>query len=244
MKRFNGFSIAALTIVIMAACFFLPDTVAGIQDTQAIGKLNIEDSNSISVETNPEMTLSERLTLISISNSLSVPVKNGKKLNIVTSFDRVVADLKSVFVEDGLGFDFDKVTVDLQETLLIIDADDPSINMLVWRFVLQSPSGETITLVMDDETGTILQLIYKFNQNSLIVSDKRPNLSAEFNEIGITLSQLLTDYYGVTVTLSEFELLGSLGFYKAELWESGLAIPMFGIIQNGSISINDRHSAN
>ena len=240
LKRFKGIITAALTVFVVAACFFLPDTVADIQDRQTIGNLNVKDSSSISIETNPEMTLPERLNLISISNSTSVLVKNGKKLNITTSLDRAIAELNRFSGDDApWAADF---TVDLHESLLIIDSDDPSTNMLAWRFVLTDSSGQTITLVIDDATGTIIQLIYKLNQRVVIVPEKNAGLYAEFYETAATLCRLMTGYYGVTVTLAEFELLGSLGFYKAELWESGTATPMFGIVQSDGFSINDRHS--
>ena len=218
--------------------------MAGIQDTQTIGKLDVKDSSSMSIETNPEMTLPERLNLISISNSLSVPVKNGKKLNNDTALDRAVSELKSFSGEDGFGFAFTDITVDRMEALLIIDSDDPSVNMLAWRFILTDSSLKTITLVIDDATGTIIQLICKLNLSSLVASGKDSGVPAKFRQTAQQLCQLMTDYYGITVTLSEYELLGSLGFYKAELWEGGAATPMFGIIQNDGFSINDRHSSN
>ena len=228
----------------MVACLFLPDTVAGIQDTQTIGKLDVKDSSSMSVETNPEMTLTERLNLISISNSMSVPVKNGKMFNNDTAIDRAVSELKRFSGDEGFGFDFTDVTIDLLETLLIIDSDDPSINMLAWRLILSDNSRGTITLVIDDATGTIIQLIFKLNISTLVGSDKDTSLSSEFYQSVTNLCHLMTDYYDTAVRLAEYELLGSRGYYKAEIWDGGAATPMFGIVQSNSFSINDKHSPN
>jgi len=50
----------------------------------------------------------------------------------------------------------------------------------------------------------------------------------------------MTAYYGFDVELADYQFSGSLSYYKAEIIDGGLVVPMYGVVRATGFTINER----
>ena len=239
MMNKKSVAVIAIVLFVLIGCFFLPSTVAGIMDKQTLGKLIMTDSSSISYEAAPDLALTARLKLISSSSSESAALKNGKNMDRAAALRKVITELKRFDLAGEMGFIFDNCAAEEVQVGFVINTEDPSVNMIIWAFQLRDIDGRQIMVIIDDETGVILQMIYRHG-------DAPPKLHpdgiidvADMEKTANLLADMMTDYYGCPVNIKEYEQTGNLGYYNAEILSDGVLIPLYGIVRESGFTINE-----
>ena len=129
--------------------------------------------------------------------------------------------------------------------MFVINPQDPSINMIVWLFVVTDSNGNSVTVTIDEEYGAILRMVYRHSSrvrqvemsnagNAHGASDEELYASARH------LTGMLTAYYQTPVVLADYMLSGSFAYYRVDYHDGDAIIPMYGVIRAASFSMNER----
>ena len=225
--------------------FFLPNAVAGITDSRRMDSLIMVDSQSTSFDTAAELALPERIALAANPQTEILPMKTGKAMDADTAKERVDRELARLFYNSPFRFDFNGYTVEESAAALVIDAAVPTLNMMIWELMLQDRSENTVTVALDDETGLILRLIYRFGgdrDDFLVEAGANDPSDDAFYPTARSLAEMMREYYGLAVTLADYELGGnsSMAYYRADLFGGNRIIPMYGVVRATSFTINER----
>ena len=236
-------SAAALVLI---GSFFLPTAVAGITDSRKLNNLITIDSQSISFNSAPELDIPERLALLASPATELLALKTGQVMSHVTVGDRVIAELGRFFRGGPFAFYYDKQIVEECAAAFLIDSENPSVNLIVWELTLSDSLGNSTNVIVDDETGTILKLIYRWESGSVLFpgginNAPNPGLSdEELSAAALSLSEMMSNYYGAAVTLADYQFSGSLAYYRADMPNGAEVISMFGVMRSNSFTMNEK----
>jgi len=226
-------------VVILAGSFFLPNAVAGVTDMRRLDNLAMIDSDRISFEASPDLSLLERIALAANSNTEKLPLKTGNAMDVEAAKERALQELERFYSRDAFRFEFSEHIVEESTASLVIDTMEPALNMIVWELILVDPSENVLTVTIDDETGVILRLVHR-----LVNADQQIAASALDDELHMTaqmLADMMTAYYGLTVELGDYLFSGHLSYYRADISDRrGLIIPMYGVVRASSFTMNER----
>jgi len=230
---------AALALI---AGFFLPNAVAGVMDGRRFDNLTMIDSQSISFDAAPELGLFGRLTIVANSNTEVLPLKSGNVMDPDAASERVVKELKRFSENKALRLDYSKYVLEESEALLVVDSLIPTHSLIVWQMTLADPSGDAVTVVIDDETGVILRLVQRrLSAVDFVIASKSPEpTDEELYAAAQSLTEMMTVYYGFAVLLADYEYSGSLSYYKAEITDGWFVIPMYGVVRATGFTMNER----
>jgi len=227
--------------LIMIGSFFLPNVVAAVTDSRRLDNLTLVESPSISFDFAPELSLPERIALSASPSTERLLVKTGNTMDEEAAASRATRELTRFFSGSGFELDYSELSIAEGSASLVIDVDAPSQNMIVWEFRLNDPAGNAATVAIDDETGMIVRLIYvltggtpQFEDGWTIHSDE------DFYTVAENLAELMAEYYGLPVDLGDYQYSGRLSYYRADIDNSGQAIPMYGIVTATNFTINER----
>ena len=223
--------------LLLAGSFFLPNIVAGVVDAGNLGKLTLTDTQIISFESGPALSVPDCIELIANRSIEKIPIKTGRALDSAGAADRVVSELSRCFGGGPLEFDFAKCSVDEGGAAFVIDTDDPSVNMIVWDFILNDPSGRTMMITLDDETGVIIKVIYR---GDVVVDGTALSDGDGLYPVALKLTGMMEAYYGLPVILADYKLGGDIAYYKAELTSGDVVIPMYGIVRTATFTMNEQ----
>jgi len=239
MRHYVALSIAALIII---GSFLLPDAVAGITDMRRLNNLVLTDSGRIGFDTAPELSLAQRISLAANSNADILPLTTGNVLDSQTAEERANSEILRFFQGGDFGFNYNNIQISEGLSSLIIDTMAPTKYMIVWEFDVVDDSGNFITLTLDDEKGVIVRLIYRLGtRDSAMIPESHFESQDElFFETATRISEMMTAYYGVSVVLGDYQFSGSLSYYRLDLSEGGLIVPMYGVVRAASFTINER----
>jgi len=239
--RRNLMIIAAALILICS--FFLPNAVAGVTDMRRLDSLTMIDSQSISFDFASELSLPERLALAASPNTERLPVITGNSMNEEAAATRAARELARFFRGAEFGPDYHDLSIADGSAALIIDTVAPSQNMIVWEFDMYDPVGNSVNVTIDDETGAIVRLIY-------IMSDRigfratwestRMATDRQLFSVAQSLTEMMAEYYGITVELSDYQYSGDLSYYRADIESGGLVVPMYGVVRATNFTMNER----
>ena len=239
MRHYVSLAIAVLIII---GSFLLPDAVAGITDMRRLDNLVLIDSQRINFDTAPELSLAERISLAANRGAEILPLNTGNTMDSETAEARAIAEVTRFF--HGGVFDFNYNNVQASEGLpsLIIDTLAPTNYMIIWEFEIIDNLGNFVTIILDDEKGVIVRLIYRLGSgsNSLIYVGHFESQDELFFVAAKRLSEMMTIYYGQNVALGDYQFSGSLSYYRLDMSESGVVIPMYGVVRATSFTINER----
>jgi hypothetical protein len=56
----------------------------------------------------------------------------------------------------------------------------------------------------------------------------------------LRLSEMMSKYYGVPVRLGDYQLGSNIAYYRADMYDKGLVMPMYGVVRANSFTINER----
>ena len=214
-------------------------------DLRRLDNLAMIDSQSISFEAVPELSLPERISLVASPATEILPLKAGNAMGLDAAEERVVRELERFFRTGPFEFDF---TGDIEvegTAALIIDSEVPILNMIIWEFDVFDSAGNVVTVTLDDETGVILKMIYRRWRTGSYMSDNRNSFMAvatdeELHSAAQSLADMMADYYRALILLADYEFSGSLSYYRADLYTGEAVVPMFGVVRAISFTINER----
>ena len=239
--RRNLMLIAAALVLICS--FFLPNAVAGVTDMRRLDSLTMIDSQSISFDFTSELSLPARLALAASPNTERLPVKTGNSMDEETAASRAAHELARFFRGAEFGLDYSQLSVAEGSAALIIDTVAPAQNMIVWEFDMFDPVGNSVAVTIDDETGVIVRLIYILSDRSgfrTAWESYRTTTDGQLLYAAQSLTEMMTGYYGMTVELSDYEFSGDLSFYRADIENGGLVVPMYGVVRATNFTMNER----
>jgi len=242
IRRYLLFGAAALVLI---ASFLLPNAVAGITDSRRLDNLVLIDSQSVSFDSVPELSLPDRIALVANKNTELLAVTTSNTMNFGAAERRAVRELTRFFRDGPFELDCHELTVEEGAATLIIDTAVPTNNMIIWELTLVDPSDNSVTVTIDDEIGVILKIIYRRGRRSPDSADTG-NMTPpaptdeELYSAALSLTKMMVDYYGLPIELADYEFSGSVSFYKAYLSGGGEVIPMFGVVRANSFTMNER----
>ena len=231
--------------ILLAGSFFLPDIVAGITDSGTLDRLAMIESQSISFDTAPVLGLSDRIELVASPRVEIIPMSSGNLMDKDAAGDSAIRELARLF--RGGPFDFDFFTCNIEDAaaVFIIDTGNPNVNMYVWEVALNDAYGNRADITIDDETGMILMLIYRYGQGSANAPDDKsetpPRMSdGELRETAQELAGLMTAYYDLPVILADYDYSSNFSYYRADLADGGRLIPMYGVVKVTGFTMHER----
>jgi len=243
IRHYLVFGAAAL---VLAASFFLPNAVAGVTDMRRFDNLIITDTQSISLDATPELSLIDRLALAGNTSTESLPLKTGNAMDNDAAVECVYRELERFSRLSPWKVDFGTFVAEEGAASLMIDTMIPALNMVVWDFTLTDPSDNALMVTIDDEMGVILRLVFRWRIGNLGQagtggSDSSAPTDAELFAIASSLTEMMTDYYGQPVELADYLFSETFSYYKAEI--SGgrdHAIPLYGVVRMTGFTMNER----
>jgi len=245
--RLRRIMLLSAVVLMLICCFFLPNAVAGFTDMSTLDNYIMIDSESVSFDFEPELSLSERISLVANQKTEILTLKSGQVMNYETAGGRAAQELLRFFRGSSFAFDFNRHVVENGAASFIYVTGDPSVSMIIWEFYLVDPFGNAATITIDDETGVMLKLIY--TQGSLNLglfgpadaNNTEPS-DEELNVAAIRLVEMMATYYGQPVIIGDYQysVSRSLGYYRADLSEGGVTVPMYGVVRESSFTMNER----
>jgi len=235
-----------LTIIgaalLLTGMFFLPNAVASVTDSQRLDNLVTVDSQSIRFDSTLKLTLPERLALSANPKTEILPLKTGNIMDSEAANEKTDQELRRLFEGSPFRFDFNSYIVEGSDASLVIDATVPTLNLIIWELILVDKSENRVTVMLDDETGYILKLIYRLGDKNSSLTDTSISgtQDEQFHFVAQSLTDMMKEYYGYTVLLSAYQFSRNIAYYKAELFGAGRVIPMYGAVRASSFTINER----
>ena len=232
----------ALAALILVGSFLLPNAVAGILDLRRLDSLMLIDSQAISFDAVPELSLAERISLAGRSNTDVLPLNTGNNLSSETAAINAAEETMRFFANGPFELIYDDLTFGDGLVSLIIDGADPTRYMIVWEFDMLDSLGNSVSIILDDETGKIVRLIYRMgNRDGTLLGPERALTNDEmFYTAALHLSEMMAAYFGKNVTLADYHFSGTLSYYRADISENGQTIPTYGVIRPASFTMNER----
>lgn len=161
MKRIWTSVVVVITFLLLTGGFFLPSLVARVEDEQIIGKLNVAGTQSVSFENKSELSIIDRLKVR--SNSSSIALDKGKNMDSEAAFQCAITELTKFNQNNVMDIDLSKCVMTENDVEFLIDATDPSKNVIVWNIMMTDEAGHSIFVSVDDETGIMTYLYYFVN---------------------------------------------------------------------------------
>jgi len=237
----------AVALLILIGSFFMPNAVAGVTDARRIDNLIVINAQSITYEAAPELSIHERLEIAANPNTEMLTLKTGQMMSVEFARDKALREIARFFRGDMFDFIYEKCIVEEGIALFIIDTTDPSISLIVWKFILSDSVGNEVTVTIDDDTGIILNLLYKKgnrSSNVAVTADtgKSGSLDDTLNAAALRLSEMMAMYYSMQIILGDYEFSpgGNFAYYRADITGIVSVIPMYGVVRANGFSMNER----
>jgi hypothetical protein len=244
MKLRRNIVLVAAALLLISS-FLLPNAVAGITDARRLDNLVMIDSQTVSFDAVPALSLPERIELVANSNTEHMALRTGSVMNLESAESRAIRELMRFFRGGPFEFDPHEYTVEESAAVFIIDPEMPTVNMRVWELTLSDVFDNLVTVTLDDETGMIVKIIYRQgrrNQDADGINNASPagRLDEELQAKASRLAEMMAAYYGMRVTLVDYELSGSMSYYRADISGNGRTIPTYGVVRATSFTMNER----
>ena len=237
------FTAAALLLV---GSFFLPNAVAGISDSNRLNSLRLIDSQSVSFNAVPELSIPERIILIANSYTEIMALNSGNAMSEEEARARAIREL-SRFISGGpFDFSFSTCVVEESSAAFAIDTENPTVNMIIWELTLVDAVENTAMLTIDDETGIIVKIIYRQgskNQNSITPVGAPPGqMEKELSANAVRVAEMMAAYYDLPIILGDYYFDGGLSYYRSDFTDENSIISMFGVVRPAGFTMNERTS--
>lgn len=232
--------------LLLAGSFFLPNAVAAVTDSRRLDNYVMIDSQSVSFETTPELDLPDRISLVARPNTETLPLKTGQAMDAEQARETAIYELEKLLRGSPLTFALEGKAIDECSAAFVINSEDPSINMIVWELELSDRSGNTMTVAIDDETGVVLKIIFGWGDESPGgYTGSKAGMSfgqsdEEYYETALRMAKMMAEYYGLPVSLADYQFSGSLSYYRADLFGGGKVISMFGVVRSNGLTMNEK----
>lgn len=238
IKR-NLVLIAAALLLVCG--FFLPNAVASVTDSGRLGNITMIDSESVTFDPTPTLSLPERIALMANPNAELIGWKSGNVMDELAAERKAMLELNK-FLHDGpFSFDFRGYTTQESSAIFIIDSETPTASMVVWELTIADTAESTVTVTIDDETGVILKIILKQARR---VEDAGSAADAP-EELYVDASRLvekMAEYYGLQIILGDYAAGNNGSYYRADVLMHGADITMFGVVRATGFTMNERRA--
>lgn len=196
MQKFKIFLILMLTICILALCAVLPMMIAAVQDHRNETKIGTANMETVALQLstqNESLTVIEKLTLLKDNDCYNISENDAMHTSAqIMSF---LENHIQLYVDAGLFSCFD--VVEYFAPALCIGSDKHT-HFIVWAICMinSNHQGESMTAVVDDETGIILSVDYQANrdQGEIALEHRGYSMDALWNiyltQLGITVDAL------------------------------------------------------
>ena len=244
LSNFRRYITPVVVTLALIGSFFLPNAVAGVMDSGRLDNLIIIDAQSIVPGADNELSLPKRIALAS-SYAEMLPLATGQVMEMETAQTRAVREITKLFSEGLFEFITEGYAVTDGAASLIIDTEDPTVNMIVWEFRILDRNANEVIVTIDDETGVILKLIYRrengaLNSGGSSDEDIAGLFNDEMYDVAMWLSEMMNDYYGMPVMLSDYHFSGAIAYYMVEMNNGNMITQMYGVVRSNSFTINER----
>jgi len=235
----------ALAAALLVFCLFLPNLAAAARSKLDLGKTAVTQAGSVAFEASPKLDLIEKLDLF--TNSDSVTLTGGKRFDAASAYGNALAELARINSLHVMAFDLsspDQMRHDDPEVSFVISPSDPASSMVVWRLTIYDGGGRSVTAAFDDETGKILQLYYRINSADAYnaIYPSKSGAAPAFPVSAEQLSRQMQAYYGLDVSVTNYDVISSLGYYTVQAKSGDQDMAAFGIIGANGFSINENHA--
>ena len=249
----------AAAAAVLFASFFLPNIVAGVLDARRIHNSIVVDAQSISFDTVPHLSLTERIAFAASPNTDVMSITTGQVMGAEMAESAALREITEFFSRGEFIFAFDDCVVESGGASFVIDSEDPSVNMIIWEFRVVDRQSNEITVTIDDETGIILRLLYYRRSESIRAGESdggsslymfgddvvpAPGLSDdEMRGDALLLVDMMAEYYGQPVGLGDYQLSGNIAYYRADMRGGGLGSPaifLYGVVRATGFTMNER----
>ena len=242
IKSYILLFVAALGLV---GSFFLPNVVAAVVDSRRLDNVITVEAQSISISADPILDLSQRIALVASPNTEMLALTTGRAMGIEMAETRAKRELARLFRGSIFGFEAEDCVVEDYSILFAIDAKDPTANIIVWEFKIVDSISNEVLVSIDDETGSILKLIYQLGNDGVFPAgsdDEKPDGLAEdgIYSTALQLTKMMTEYYGKPVELGDYVLSGNIAYYRGDMYDAGGVISMYGVVRANSFTMNER----
>ena len=242
IRRYLLWTAVAIGLV---GSFLLPNAVVGYADSRRLDNLIIIEAQSIISSDDPELSLPRRIALAASPNTEVLVLATGQVMEREAAESRAIRELSRFLSNSPFEFDTDECAIEEGAAGFVIDSEDPLLNMITWEFRIVDRNATEATVMIDDETGTLLKLIYR-SGSSIIVTDgsageDAPGAPGEgMYDTALRLSDMMTEYYGVQVGLGDYQLGGNMAYYMAYMVSGYYAVPLYGVVRTTGFTMNER----
>ena len=238
--------ILSAAAILIAGSFFLPNAVAGISDSNRLNNLRLIDSQSLSFDSAPELSLPERIMLIANSDTEIMALNSGNAMTEDSARSRAVVELSRFIGEGPFEFSFRSCVVEESSAAFAIDTENPTVNMIIWELTLTDADENTAMVTLDDETGMIVKIIFRQGSMSQIssVTNLMPYelMENRLRANAVRMTELMAEYYDLPIILGDHDFNGVLSYYRGDFMYDGMVISMFGVIRPTGFTMNERTS--
>ena len=154
--------------VFLAAGFTIPSMLLEWKDEQRLETAEIEDSEGVVLTMQTNMTIVEKLQLMSSSMVDSVEMSEGKNFTAEEIIVNAQKELKTLSELGIIEFGSSTLTYGIDTITFLIDILGGNQSMLLWVIHADTGYGR-IYMQIDDETGKILTLTY-INESTSAIS--------------------------------------------------------------------------
>ena len=244
MKLKRNLAVIAASLLLTGS-FFLPNAVAGITDSGRIDNLTTIDAQTISFDAVPDLSLPDRIVLMANKNTEIMALSSGNVMDEETAGSRVVTELSQFFSGSLYGFEMRSCTVQESSAAFVIDPENPTFNMIIWELTIADALENTALVIMDDETGRIIKIVYKQGMRTGSMSagnDMPPPVlsNMELHRNALRLTELMAAYYDLPIILGDYHFNGRYSYYRADFADGNRVISMFGVVTSTGFTMNER----
>ena len=195
--KMKKIGIVAAVLLTFAVGVCLPLLVSAFQDGQTLGRQTVTAAEPILYEDSSGLSIANKMSLL--RNSTLTSIESGMKMNVDEAKAQAISSLKKLDTDGLLLFDWNSAVLEYFEPTFCINSVDPSNSVIVWALSFTDCYGNTLELMLDDESGMLLSLSLLFGDKALYGGDFT-DYFARLPESGDALVAELTDYYGMTVS--------------------------------------------
>lgn len=156
MRRFL---LTALIVCLVGVTgFLLPPQIMNWQDERRTMEISLEETQEILLAPQPALSITEKLNLYNKVNTGEMYLASGKNYDeksIQRKIEEEIEKLRDLQITE---IDMEEISYKQIQAALLVDTQESVNSMIVWNIILvQNNSERLIEILIDDETGKILE---------------------------------------------------------------------------------------
>ena len=174
-----------------------PSLLAGIQDYQIEKREEQLSSDTVRLNMDSDLSISDKLTGINNYNSY-VQLDSAQTMTFEEAKNKLNSDLKEITETFGVILNEGNFEIQEHSILLYMLGGENSESIIVWKFSLKDDSGREMEVYMDDESGCIIKIT--------VLPDYEENIQSEeyLKKAGSAVDKISNDSYQVMGKFADF----------------------------------------